>query len=86
MDPYSVIFVLKTLKNKNLKKLKMNVYSVKPRKKAQGGICIICNNKLKLKAVYFVGYHEGVLKNLIWRLKFHSSLSAIEAIDSGTCR
>lgn len=69
-------------KKQESQKIKDECLFCKTRKNNSVGICSICNNKLKLKAVYFVGYHQGLLKNLIWKLKFHSSASALNPLIS----
>ena len=71
---------LNNFKKQDSQKIKDECLFCKTKNKNPSGICIICNNKLKLKAVYFVGYHQGTLKNLIWRLKFHSSASALKPL------
>ena len=73
-------YCFNNFKKSESQKIKNECLFCKTGNENTSGICSICNNKLKLKAVYFVGYHEGVLKNLIWRLKFHSSLSVLKPL------
>ena len=73
-------FCFENFKKQESQKIKDECLFCKAKKKSPRGICIICNNRLKLNKIYFIGYHEGPLKNLIWRLKFHSSLSALKPL------
>lgn len=44
--------------------------------KSAKNICSICHNKLKLNKIYFTGYHQGIIKKMVWDIKFNSKISA----------
>jgi competence protein ComFC len=51
-------------------------------KKTAGDLCRICNRQTGIDKVFSLGEHNGLLKKLIWDLKFNSSKANISCLAS----
>lgn len=67
-------------KKSEQQKTKQNCLFCKNKIEEKINICSICHNNHKLNDIYFIGYHNGFIKTIIWRLKFYSSISALNSL------